>query len=303
MNATQEAKLKMYRAVESYLTANNSIIAANVAFMAAFTRFQEIIGSILSTAQADDVPKKGIAMDKAGMKKKLCDDASILAGLISAYAVTKGNNTLKMEVDYSYSSLMKLRDEMLPPTCRNIHAAGAENLAALADYGVTAAQLSALEDEIDDYAQISPKPRVAISERKALTAALKTLFDQADAALEQRMDKLVQTFKPAHPDFVETYEATRRIVKMPTTTTQLKGTVTAAATAAPIPNANVTAAPSKENSPPLTTTTDAAGDYSFKPIPHGDCQITVTAAGYNDFQTEIEVEMGEINDLDVELEK
>jgi len=124
------------------------------------------------------------------------------------------------------------------------------------------------------------------------------------------MDKLVQTFKTAHPDFVQTYEATRRIIKPPTTTTQLKGVITDQTTNAPVKNATVTATPNPTdplniNDPtPFSTLSDATGAYSFKPLPNGAYTLTVTALGYTNFEADnVDVKLGEINTLDVELVK
>ena len=54
MNANQEAKLKMYRATESYCDEHTGIITTNTAFETAFSNFKLKIAAIISTAQADD---------------------------------------------------------------------------------------------------------------------------------------------------------------------------------------------------------------------------------------------------------
>jgi hypothetical protein len=184
------------------------------------------------------------------------------------------------------------------------------NLAALADYGITQAALDSLQTAINTYSADTPKTRTAISQRKTTTANLAALFDETDRLLKDRMDKLVQTFKAANPDFVQTYEATRRIVKPPTTATQLKGTITDKTNGSPVKNATVTATPNAtdppngDNNAPISTQSDASGDYSFKPLAHGNYTLTVTATGFNNFEASgVDVKLGEINTLDVESVK
>lgn len=64
------------------------------------------------------------------------------------------------------------------------------------------------------------------------------------------------------------------------------------------------AAPDGSDQTPFTTLSDPAGAYSFKPLPHADYTLTVTALGYTNYEADnIDVKMGEINTLDVELVK
>lgn len=215
-----------------------------------------------------------------------------------------------MEVDFPVSPLIKQRDDALVPRCRNIRETGQENLRDLADYDVTAANPAGLQAAIDDYSATVAKPRAAITQRRMSGETLEQLFEANDAILKDRMDRLVQTFRAAHPDFVRAYEATRRIIKPPHTATQLKGIITDQTTGAPVKNVTVTATPATPeptapNDPiPLTALSDAAGEYSFKPLPHDTYTVTVTAFGFNNFEADnVDVKLGEINNLDVELVK
>ena len=160
-----------------------------------------------------------------------------------------------MEVDFPVSRLMRLRDELTAPNCQNIHDKGTANLAALADYGITAQMLADLQDLIDRYSADTPKPRSAISSRKTTTANLAALFDQTDRILKERMDKIVVLFRSSQPVFVETYENARRIIDPATTTTQLKGKVTDKSDSSPVKNATVTAVRTENGTNGQTFTT------------------------------------------------
>lgn len=306
MNTIQEAKLKMYRATENYCNENTAIISKIAAFQTAFNDFKAKVAAITELARQDDVPLTGITIDKNVIRQKLCELAASLASVIYAYASTVGNNQLKLEMDFAYSDLMKMRDDALPARCQNLLETGAANLAALADYGVTGEMLADLQSAIDEYAAANPKPRTAISERKTVTANLVLLFDEADAILKDRMDKLVRLFKQGNPGFVKTYESIRRIVQMPTITTQLRGIVTSRADGTFVKNAQITATNTTAtfNYPPVTVAANADGEYLFKPLLNGTYKITVTAAGFNDFEAEdVKVKLGEITTLDIKLEK
>lgn len=310
MNAKQDAKLSMYRAIAALCDGSAPIVSKNVAFVAALGDFKTNIAAINTAAQQEAAVITGITIDKNRSKQTLCASTAEMAAMIYAYAATVGNNTLKMEADFPVSGLMKLRDDQLVPRCQNIHDTGETNREALADYGVTKANLADLQTAIDDYSAVIAKPRAAITNRKMQGETLDQLFEANDAILKDRMDKLAQTFRAANPDFVQTYEATRRVIKPPTTVTQLKGVITDKTTRAPIKNAHVTATPAASDSPdnadqtPFTTNTDPTGAYSFKPLPHAEYSLTVTAPGYTGYEAgNIDVKMGEINTVDVELVK
>jgi Carboxypeptidase regulatory-like domain len=296
----------MYATVENYCTENTNIISANIAFVTAFGDFKAKIAAVNVAAQLDDRKITGITVDKNKIRQSLCEQAADAASIITAYAATVGDNTLLKAVNFPISTLAKTSEDTLVPRCQNIHDAGETNLPALKDYGLTGTILTALQTSINDFAAAVAKPRTAISERKTVTENLVVLFKATDEILEMRMDKLVNTFKTTNPDFVKTYEAARRTLKPPTTTTQLKGIVTDKLTGAPIKNARITATPNDtdETTPPLVTTTDANGEYLFKPIIVDDYTITVTATGYQPFEDdEFHAALGDVNHFDIELVK
>lgn len=297
MNARQEAKLMMYRAVEKHCDDNSSIISAVLAFQTAFNSFKTKIADIVSTTQLKDLSLAGITADKGNSKQTLAQIAADIAGFIYAYASITDNNALKQEVNFNVSKLIQTRDDQLAPRCQNIHAKGVANLDALKDYGVTTAKLTELQTAIDNYSANTPKPRTALSQRKTLQSNLARLFKEADTILVEQMDKLVGAFRSANPDFVTAYESNRIIVDPATTTTQLKGTVTNNADGTPIRGALVTIVELSK-----TAATDSLGKYLFKPIANGKYTMTVSATGFESFQADnVEVKLGAVNSLNVEL--
>ncbi len=297
MNSLQEAKLNMYRAVETHCGDNAAVAASIPAFQAAFNDFKAKIAEIVAADQQHNAILTGITVDKGQLKQALCEQAATVAGAIYAFASVTQNNELKQQVNVSLSKLLKTSDNKLAARCRIIHEAGAANIDELADYGIKPALLTALQAAIDEYSANAPKPRAAVSHRKTITAALRALFREADTVLIERMDKLINLFRETHPDFADTYEAARRIIDPNTTTTQLKGIVTNKADAAPVKGASVTVVETGQ-----TVKTDSAGEYSFKPLHSGQYTLRVTAPGFNDFEDdEVEVKLGEINHLDVKL--
>ena len=88
-------------------------------------------------------------------------------------------------------------------------------MAALADYGVTAAKLLAFKKKIDGFEALQTKPRQNISNRSAATRRLPELLRQADEVLRRRLDPLVVQFKLSAPEFYEAYQTASSIVDIP----------------------------------------------------------------------------------------
>lgn len=298
MNSEQEAKLNMYDAVKSVCQDNAATVATINAFQTAYTELRDKIEVIKQTNQEKSAAvTTGATENKKQRKKHLSQTAGTMARAIYAYAATVGDSELKAQVDFTAYELERTKDEEIAGRCQNIHAAASANLLALADYGVSPARLTELQTAIDDYAATIPKPRAAINVRAAKGVTLSQLFDEADEILAKRMDNLIYSFQPTSPEFVTTYNQARKIVDNPTTTTRLEGTITDQTNGNPIAGAEVKIVESNQ-----TAQTDADGEYDFNPAQFGTFTITVTKTGYQPFQqTGVEVKLGQVNELDVEL--
>jgi hypothetical protein len=212
MNSRQEAKFSMFRAVQLLCNNNLTIINTNIAFTAAFAIFALKITLLSSSETAVSKKTKGVAMDKGTLKQILCQTAADLAALVFAYANRTKNETLKQQVNYAKSDIEKIKDDLIVPTCNNIKKAATDNLAALADYGVTTAMVTALQTNIDNYNGAVPKPKLVKANKTTETANIKTTIKDIDNVLVNEMDKLVVGFKTANPNFVSDYKNLRVII-------------------------------------------------------------------------------------------
>lgn len=205
MNARQVAKLLMYQATEKHCDEHADIFAITPAFQTAFNNFKAKIAEISHISQQQEAMWADITANKCNARQTLCQKTAEVAGLIFAFASATSNDTLKQEVNYSYTTLFKTKDDQLAPRCQDIYDKGLANLAKLGDYGITAQTLSNLQTAIDNYLECAPKTRFIADERKAFRTKLVTLFDEADAILREQMDKLVVTFRGDYSGFVKEY--------------------------------------------------------------------------------------------------
>ena len=298
MNARQEAKLGMYNAVLTHVEANPAITATVPAFAAVATQLRTIYNSIVDAAQQEAQATAGITMNKTQSRETLCTEAANIAAAVYAYAMSVSNHELKEQVNFSVSKLLQTRDELLVPVCNTIHQKATDNLASLANYGVTAARLTALQTLIDEFAAMIPGPRNAASVRAAARTSMAALFTQADELIKKQMDKLALQFKPANTAFYNAFKNNRIILDASTSSTMVKGIVVDMLTNLPVPSVAVQVVGQA-----YAAATNSNGEYEVKiPVP-GVYNLSYNKNGYNNkTENNITVTLGQTTTRNTQLQ-
>ena len=209
MNTKQLNKLTMYLAVEGICDGTPTAWQPIQAFADAYTDLKIHVTNIQTFSQSQEQDTSGIAQDKQAARQAMCAAALPIANAVHAYAVKTKNNTLAMSVDFSMSDLTGGRDVTSRDNCQNIYTTANTNIANLANYGVTAAKLTALTNAITAYNLLISKPRDTRAQGKTVTGNLQAEFDAADEDLGI-MDDLTGQITVAK--FVSDYNNARIIV-------------------------------------------------------------------------------------------
>jgi len=179
-----------------------------------FGDFQAIISQIMETRLIQEGKTTGVAENKQKEEDEMINKTVSIASAVFAYASVIGDNELKEKINYSPSKLRKSRDTILRDRCQLVHEETSKVIDDLGDYGILAADLEELQQEIDDYAAIIALPRTAIGTRATATAQLIELFKQGDDVLNSRLDKLTEQYKSNNPDFYISYKNARSIIDL-----------------------------------------------------------------------------------------
>lgn len=214
MKTKQLNKLNMYLTVQGICAASPAVWQPLEAFADAFADFKTHITNIQNFAQSREQDTSGIAADKHAARATMCNAALPVARAVHAYAVKTSNNQLAGETDFSLSDLMGGRDIESTIHCQNIHDIANANLALLAPYGITAAQLATVAMMITAYSSLVSKPRDTRAQGKTITSNIQTEFDAADDALTLMDDLLGQL---GNQKFWSDYTNARDIVDTPAT--------------------------------------------------------------------------------------
>lgn len=297
MTKKQEAKLGMYNAVSTFCAGNAAITGTILAFQSAVTDFDNAIAELRNAAQKEAQVILGITRDKTNLKNDLCDTAASIASSVFAYAVSINSEELKEQANFPVSKLQYLRDELLASICRNIWNVANTNLAALADYGITAPRLADLLSKTESYEDAVPEPRNAVSVRSAQGETIAEKIKAIDAILKNRMDKLVVQFKATHNEFYKSYKNNRIIIDPGSSATQLVGTTKQQGTDVTIAGVTIMVV-GKD----VTATSNALGRYVMPLTSTGFHTIKFSADGYEEKEvTGVNIALGKTTTLDVEL--
>ena len=212
MNTRQDNRLAMSLTVQTTCNRYSAVIAQIPAFVTALGDLGVKIAYIKQQAQIQAGKTDGITLDKNTAKKALCDKAFEISSAVGSYASTVKNGDLAAKVNFTHSDLQRSRDIETAGLCQNIRTAATDNLSALADYSVSAADLSDLAQKISDYETALSSPANARVSKKTATDNIDAGFNDFDVILENRMDGLLPKFQAISADFVKDYWNARNIV-------------------------------------------------------------------------------------------
>jgi hypothetical protein len=204
-------KLNSYRLLAAILASSKAKWASLAAFKRAVTSFLECLEAIEELIRAR-VDKSGAGQEKALCKQALIKAAYAIASALTALASDTANAALANRITSSRTGLSRGQESEFLAHCENILSTATEYLDALDDeYGVTKAQLTSLQQKIDAFRAVQPKPRRTRAGRKAATDQLRAAFAQAEEILFDKLDNLMMQFEDSEPQFYVEYFAARKL--------------------------------------------------------------------------------------------
>lgn len=211
MNNIDKNKLMMFRTVKSVLEtpAYQTIWSTLPAYVSDYAEFNNGVTELELLAMP--LNKRGATHAKGDEKEKVCEVAFAVAAAIRAYAARRGLAALAARVDFTRTDLNSGRDLDTAARCRQVHTAGKEHVADLADYKVDDAKLAQLAQAISNFEAAALQPRVYRATGKTRTRAISEKVAFLDRFLVERLDGLTETFRTAHPLFVQDYRNARVI--------------------------------------------------------------------------------------------
>ena len=203
---------RMLLSVQTFLAGKTEITGTIPAFGRAITRLNDKIAEIKEA----DKNRGGKATGKGGSKneveEKLIAAVMKAASAIGTYAAEKELTDLGNLVDFNKWDLIKLRDSDLAAKAGLIKKTAEEKLTELADYGVTASDLTTIEELAATFTQLIGEIGAIRGGKVVETKNLGVLIDEAKAIAEKQLDRFAETLKAANGEFYNQYSAVRTVL-------------------------------------------------------------------------------------------
>ncbi len=212
MNRDQLNRTDMFSTVSSYMDINKAIFAGVKAVKDAVIELDANIAAITTKAGKQEAPIGGAADEKEQVRLAFEEKILEIEDQLSALAEKNKNANLAAQVELTLSGLDKLGDDELGEMGKRISDLATANLAALVDYDIKAADVTALDALKSQFNGIKSAPRTAIAGRKGETDTLPQIITDNTSLLRNRLDKLMTKFKKTNSVFFAGYRSARVVV-------------------------------------------------------------------------------------------
>jgi hypothetical protein len=251
-----------------------SVWSGNATFSAAMAALDDIAFTQLPALLAQQQSgTRGITATKQTERTTMATALGHMASRIALYALSVENTVLKEEAHLPQSRIRLATDDALVGMVTRITRLATEHLPALAPFGITAADVSALSAKGNAYAALIGAPARQRSSVAEATAALAALANAARTQL-RLMDAHMVLWQGSAPAFYETYFIARRITQPGFRTRALEAEVKDKE-GAPVQGATLTL-PDKR----LMRRTSAQGICRIAHLPEGTYQAQLAAPGF-----------------------
>lgn len=202
----------MFETTLSFLESKNNIWKGRPAFLRAVTRAEAGTAEIRGRSGKQQLPTEGVTEDKEQVRDALEDILSIVADALAALAEETRDAELAAKVELNRSVIDRLSASDLNLAAERVLEATADNLAALADYEITATEQTELAGAAELFANKKESPRKAIVGRRVETLSMPEKINLVRSIFRNQIDKMMTAFKRTEPDFYKGYFAARVIV-------------------------------------------------------------------------------------------
>lgn len=205
-------KQSMYQALQSMLATNKPKWEIVPAISTTIQALEGLLNEIDACTSITSDSKKGETMQKKELRMQIIERTIEISSILSALILQTSEQYVGTKLDYSKSKLVKMRDMQLETTCSAIAEQGTEHLTLMTTAGIDANDIEALKTDIKTFAELLPRQRLSVTERKTANEKLKDLFARTDTLLKTQLDRLMLRYKQTQPEFYSSYKNSRHVI-------------------------------------------------------------------------------------------
>ena len=292
------SKFNSFKLPLDHLEENEDIVKNNAPLMAAIATAKSYVSGILFHNEVATAKSGGAVEGKKFDQGRLAENAYIVAGAISSWAATQGNEELKEAMNFSRSELTYGTDKEITERCGLIKTNAEKFKDALAAAGYSATLLDNFIRTMNDFGNSVNRPRELKVEKKEARGVVKRLIKECDKHFKEHLDKLLASYKPTDRSFHDQYLLKRVIINPPTRHTALAGKVTDQLTGEPLEGVLIMAEKTQ-----LVTKSVTAGEYNLRVPRYGEISVEFKKEGYKEQIKTVRLLKGQVTEVNIQLEK
>ncbi|MES2621848.1 MAG: hypothetical protein V4615_13445 [Bacteroidota bacterium] len=288
-------RLYMIGSTVNFCEDNSSAWAGISAFAGVLNQVKLKKKEVEAEHEIASAPSTGITRDVRWLRKSMTEQAVSLASATFAHANTIGNHDLAARVNFTANKLAKMGKEKATGHCQAIKDAASANVGALAGYGITLTDLTALQTAIDTYRAKAQNPRLAIIQRgKAKRKIAETVRFILDQLLAKQLDRMAAIVMYTNPPFYNGYLMAREIIDLGVVHTKLKATAVDE-NKVPIDAVRLTVLETETQKIVRTAVSEGGGRLTINPMAVGTFDFKWEANGYvTKIETGVHIAAGKV---------
>lgn len=208
LNSNQILKYKMYTEILELCDTNKRRINFSSQFNDSFLMFKMKMDDINEMLELATIVKNKHQDRKDVSKKRLCNVASEIKGMLSGKFTSFSQKALKIKIAECFVELYASEDCILEKKIEKIYAEAHLKIDDLLKFGITAPLIEVLKEMLIEY-QDTFYQKNFDAVNKTLLINIKTLFWEADYLLRKELDRYVSRLGRANSSFVVEYRETR----------------------------------------------------------------------------------------------
>ncbi len=214
MQKSQEIRIKMARAVNGILLANEPTVNSTPGLSAAQSELNVLIGETESHSQGQMDTGTALTQQKNAARAALETGTLKICAALAAYATASADpnvKTLKSKYQVANTEIKKQRDMPLFTYAYTVYG-DAQPFASLLEPFASAAEVAELKTLADNFNALLPQKRTQQSKSALSTQNLEEAIARIDLLLNDTIDVLVKPWEFKNPDFFRAYANARIIV-------------------------------------------------------------------------------------------
>lgn len=295
MNRIQENKDTMASVVLEYMKElPETLVQDTPGLEENIQELTEILEVISEKNENQNTDNTGYSIVKTNLRNSMVQLGVNIAYSLKAYAKRVNNEVLFTEMSMTKSVLDGMRDNDVKDKCQLIATRATTHVASITTYGITQAVIDGYTQNITQFGNYIPKPRLSITANVLLTQNIAVAFKALDKCLEE-LDIKMFALNFAHNQVVEQYKSCRRIVNHAGRLLSLVGNITdqnyspVFGAVISIPAINREAKSTKK------------GNFEFKNLPEGQYMVQIARPSFATQTVMVGVVKGETTELKIML--